>query len=72
MGAFGGARKIMEFLAPVGGVYQAGTLSGNPLAVSAGLATLRILKRDNPYPALEEKSSRLLPGDWRRSSRESR
>jgi glutamate-1-semialdehyde 2,1-aminomutase len=62
VGAFGGPRKIMEFLAPVGGVYQAGTLSGNPLAVSAGLATLRILKRDNPYPSLEEKSSRLTRG----------
>ena len=62
VGAFGGPKKIMEFLAPVGGVYQAGTLSGNPLAVSAGLATLRILKRDNPYPALEEKSSRLTRG----------
>ncbi len=62
VGAFGGPREIMEFLAPVGGVYQAGTLSGNPLAVSAGLTTLRILKRDNPYPVLEEKSSRLARG----------
>jgi glutamate-1-semialdehyde 2,1-aminomutase len=62
VGAFGGPQKIMEFLAPVGGVYQAGTLSGNPLAVAAGLATLSILKRDNPYPALEEKSSRFTRG----------
>ncbi|MFH0959959.1 MAG: glutamate-1-semialdehyde 2,1-aminomutase [Pseudomonadota bacterium] len=62
VGAFGGPREIMEFLAPVGGVYQAGTLSGNPLAVSAGLATLSILKRDNPYPDLEDKSSRLARG----------
>ena len=52
----------MEFLAPVGGVYQAGTLSGNPLAVAAGLTTLKILKRDNPYPLLEEKSQRLADG----------
>lgn len=62
VGAFGGPRRIMEFLAPVGGVYQAGTLSGNPLAVAAGLATLKILKRDNPYPLLEEKSRRLADG----------
>ncbi len=62
VGAFGGRREIMEFLAPVGGVYQAGTLSGNPLAVAAGLTTLRILKRDNPYPLLEEKSGRLANG----------
>ncbi|MDA8406052.1 MAG: glutamate-1-semialdehyde 2,1-aminomutase [Deltaproteobacteria bacterium] len=62
VGAFGGPRRIMEFLAPVGGVYQAGTLSGNPLAVAAGLTTLKILKRDNPYPLLEEKSKRLADG----------
>jgi glutamate-1-semialdehyde 2,1-aminomutase len=57
--AFGGPRAIMEHLAPVGGVYQAGTLSGNPLAVAAGLATLKILKRDNPYPQLENKAAAL-------------
>jgi glutamate-1-semialdehyde 2,1-aminomutase len=62
VGAFGGPRDIMEFLAPVGGVYQAGTLSGNPLAVAAGLTTLRILKRDNPYPVLEQRSERLANG----------
>jgi glutamate-1-semialdehyde 2,1-aminomutase len=62
VGAFGGARDIMEFLAPVGGVYQAGTLSGNPLAVAAGLTTLKILKRDNPYPLLEQRSERLAKG----------
>ncbi len=62
MGAFGGPRDIMEFLAPVGGVYQAGTLSGNPLAVAAGLTTLKILKRDNPYPLLEQRSERLANG----------
>lgn len=60
--AFGGSRKIMECLAPVGGVYQAGTLSGNPLAVAAGLTTLSILRRDNPYKALEEKASFLEHG----------
>jgi len=60
--AFGGPRAIMEYLAPVGGVYQAGTLSGNPLAVAAGLATLKILKRDNPYPELERKAAALANG----------
>ncbi|MEW6348435.1 MAG: glutamate-1-semialdehyde 2,1-aminomutase [Thermodesulfobacteriota bacterium] len=62
VGAFGGPRPIMEHLAPVGGVYQAGTLSGNPLAVAAGLAMLQVLRRDNPYPALEEKAARLASG----------
>ncbi len=62
VGAFGGPRSIMERLAPVGGVYQAGTLSGNPLAVSAGLTTLNILRRDNPYPRLERQSARLAAG----------
>jgi glutamate-1-semialdehyde 2,1-aminomutase len=62
VGAFGGPRDIMEFLAPVGGVYQAGTLSGNPLAVAAGLTTLKILKRDNPYPVLEQRSEQLAKG----------
>lgn len=60
--AFGGAKNIMECLAPVGGVYQAGTLSGNPLAVAAGIETLRILKRDNPYEDLENKSKTLELG----------
>ncbi len=49
----------MEHLAPVGGVYQAGTLSGNPLAVAAGLAMLQVLRRDNPYQALEVKADKL-------------
>ncbi len=62
LAAFGGSRRIMECLAPSGGVYQAGTLSGNPLAVAAGLETLRILRRDNPYPELEWKSAVLAEG----------
>lgn len=62
LAAFGGPRSIMKNLAPVGGVYQAGTLSGNPLAVTAGLTTLRILRRDNPYTDLERKSSTLVKG----------
>ncbi len=57
VGAFGGKREIMEMLSPVGPVYQAGTLSGNPLAMAAGLATLNILKEENPYPELERNSS---------------
>ncbi len=60
--AYGGRREIMEVVSPLGSVYQAGTLSGNPLAVSAGLATLRILADDNPYPQLEEIAQTLVEG----------
>jgi glutamate-1-semialdehyde 2,1-aminomutase len=62
VGAFGGPKVIMECLAPVGGVYQAGTLSGNPLAVSAGRAMLTALRRENPYPELERKAAKLVQG----------
>ncbi len=62
VGAYGGRREIMEKVAPVGPVYQAGTLSGNPLAMSAGLATLRALRRPGVYEALEEKSRALCDG----------
>lgn len=62
VGAFGGKREIMDVVAPVGPVYQAGTLSGNPLAVTAGLTTLRLLKSLNPYPQLERATSRLVDG----------
>jgi glutamate-1-semialdehyde 2,1-aminomutase len=51
--AFGGRRELMEQLAPIGPVYQAGTLSGNPVAVAAGIATLDLAKRLDPYPELE-------------------
>jgi len=54
IGALGGSRALMENLSPVGKVYQAGTLSGNPVAVAAGLATLRLLRDENPYPCLAE------------------
>jgi len=59
IGAFGGRREIMEQVAPEGPVYQAGTLSGNPVAVTAGLKTLEILQRDNPYPELDQRTTML-------------
>jgi len=62
VGAFGGKREIMEKLAPLGPVYQAGTLSGNPIAMSAGLATLEIISEPGFYEALGEKTARLLQG----------
>jgi len=65
VGAFGGKREIMEMLAPAGPVYQAGTLSGNPLAVAAGLAVLKILKEKDPYEDLERKTAGLC-GDLSR------
>ena len=62
VGAYGGRAEIMNRVAPAGPVYQAGTLSGNPLAVAAGLATLRRLERENPYDKLEQLGSRLERG----------
>ncbi len=62
VGAYGGKAEIMGRIAPDGDVYQAGTLSGNPLAMAAGLATLNILKRENPYPALDQKCEALFGG----------
>lgn len=62
VGAFGGRREIMDVVAPVGPVYQAGTLSGNPLAVTAGLTTLRLLKSLDPYPQLDRTTARLVNG----------
>jgi glutamate-1-semialdehyde 2,1-aminomutase len=59
LAAFGGRKELMDLLAPAGPVYQAGTLSGNPVAVAAGLQTLR---RPGTYTALEEKSKRLEAG----------
>jgi len=53
VGAFGGRREIMEQLAPLGAVYQAGTLSGNPVAMAAGIATLKILEREDVFNKLE-------------------
>ncbi|MCG3204517.1 MAG: Glutamate-1-semialdehyde 2,1-aminomutase [Elusimicrobia bacterium] len=59
VGAFGGRRELMEQIAPMGPVYQAGTLSGNPIAMSAGLATLKSLKSLKPYKTLEKITSDL-------------
>jgi len=59
VGAYGGRQDLMEQMAPVGPVYQAGTLSGNPLAVAAGLATLKILQEPGTYEKLEEKGRAL-------------
>ncbi len=62
VGAFGGRRDIMDALSPLGGVYQAGTLSGNPLAMSAGIATLKLLQEEGFYEQIEEKSAYLEKG----------
>ena len=62
LGAVGGRRELMSRLAPLGPVYQAGTLSGNPAAVAAGLATLRLLQRELPYPALDRLGAQLAEG----------
>jgi glutamate-1-semialdehyde 2,1-aminomutase len=62
VGAYGGRRDVMDHVAPLGGVYQAGTLSGNPLAVAAGLATLEALEHGKPYARLDELGARLERG----------
>ena len=62
IGAYGGRRELMERVAPLGPVYQAGTLSGNPVAVAAGLACLKELRRRRPYAALERLTRRLADG----------
>ncbi|MCG6981358.1 MAG: glutamate-1-semialdehyde 2,1-aminomutase [Deltaproteobacteria bacterium] len=60
VGAYGGSRDIMSKVAPLGEVYQAGTLSGNPLAVTAGLTTLRLLSKPGVYDKLEDRSNYLF------------
>lgn len=62
VGAFGGKKEIMAHISPEGPVYQAGTLSGNPLAMRAGLTTLNILDRENPYAALDALMKKLATG----------
>ena len=60
--AFGGAAHVMQHLAPIGGVYQAGTLSGNPVAVAAGMTTLKIIQRPGFYKHLTAQTSKLTDG----------
>ena len=62
VGAYGGRKEVMDLIAPSGPVYQAGTLSGNPLAVTAGLATLKQLRAKGIYKKLEERSAALAKG----------
>jgi glutamate-1-semialdehyde 2,1-aminomutase len=62
LAAYGGKREIMEKIAPLGPVYQAGTLSGNPVGVAAGMTTLRIIERDSPYELLETQSEKFATG----------
>ena len=62
IGAIGGKTDIMRMLAPLGSVYQAGTLSGNPVAVAAGLATLKLLKKEKPYPMIAQYGKKLAEG----------
>lgn len=69
VGAYGGRRKIMRKIAPDGDVYQAGTLSGNPIAMTAGIATLKILKKGDIYEDLERKSSLLFDGIFKKAKK---
>ena len=62
VGAFGGKKDIMDYLAPVGPVYQAGTLSGNPLAMAAGSTLLNLIIKENPFELLEANAKELLGG----------
>ena len=62
VGAYGGRAEIMNHVLPAGKVFQAGTLSGNPLATAAGIATLRVLRDEPPYERLEQLSARLAAG----------
>ncbi|MGD9677372.1 MAG: glutamate-1-semialdehyde 2,1-aminomutase [Vulcanibacillus sp.] len=62
VGAFGGKKEIMEHIAPMGNVYQAGTMSGNPIAMAAGIATLNLLRQDGVYDELNRKSQLLADG----------
>jgi glutamate-1-semialdehyde 2,1-aminomutase len=69
VGAYGGRASLMEQVAPAGPVYQAGTLSGNPLAVAAGLKTLEVLRRPGTYERLEALASQLTEGLKRQAAR---
>jgi glutamate-1-semialdehyde 2,1-aminomutase len=69
VGAYGGRREIMERMSPVGPVYQAGTLSGNPLAMAAGIATLELLRAAPPYAVLAERTAYLVQETERAAQR---
>ena len=69
VGAYGGRREIMSKVAPVGPIYQAGTLSGNPLAMTAGIETLKLLSKQNVYSQLEERSDYLFDGIYESARR---
>jgi len=62
VGAYGGRADIMNCVSPIGKVYQAGTLSGNPVAMAAGIAMLKLIREQNPYPRLEQAGQRLADG----------
>lgn len=62
LGVYGGKRELMDHVIPTGKVYQAGTLSGNPLATAAGTATLKLLRDESPYAYLDEQAQRLAQG----------
>lgn len=62
VGAYGGRKDVMSRISPLGPVYQAGTLSGNPVAMACGIATLTALKETNPYPHLAQETARLVAG----------
>jgi len=62
VGAYGGSRQVMDYISPMGSVYQAGTLSGNPLAMAAGNVMFDLLSKDGVYESLEEKSAKLCQG----------
>jgi glutamate-1-semialdehyde 2,1-aminomutase len=62
VGAYGGRADIMQAVSPIGRVYQAGTLSGNPVAMAAGIAMLNLIRSENPYPRLEQIGKQLADG----------
>jgi glutamate-1-semialdehyde 2,1-aminomutase len=62
VGAYGGKKQIMNYVAPQGSIYQAGTLSGNPVAMAAGIATLELLRKSGFYEALDQKADMLATG----------
>jgi glutamate-1-semialdehyde 2,1-aminomutase len=71
VGAFGGKKEIMDYLAPTGPVYQAGTLSGNPIAMTAGVVTLNLLRHPDTYTILSEKTQQLAEGLKERAASQS-